>query len=149
MKVATSELMRKLDQRAIMEFGIPGMVLMENAARGTVNALFRYFPQISNFRIGILAGRGNNGGDALAIARYLANRGIPFQVFLFAGKEGIPGDAGANLQILNRMGIRVQEILNLEEWESQKPILAGQDLLIDGIFGTGLKGPVEGFFREI
>ena len=149
MKVATAELMRKLDQRAITEFGIPGIVLMENAARGTVNALFRYFPQISNFRVGILAGKGNNGGDALAIARYLANRGIPFQVFLFAGKEGIPGDAGANLQILNRMGIRVQEILNLEEWESQKTILAGQDLLIDGIFGTGLKGPVEGFFREI
>ncbi len=149
MKVATAELMRRLDQKAIKEFGIPGIVLMENAARGTVNALFRYFPNFSNFRVGILAGRGNNGGDALAVARCLANRGIAFQVFLFAGKEGIQGDAGVNLQILNRMGVQVQEVLNLEEWESQKANIASHDLLIDGIFGTGLKGAVEGFFKEI
>jgi ADP-dependent NAD(P)H-hydrate dehydratase / NAD(P)H-hydrate epimerase len=149
MKVATAGIMRKLDQKAIAEFGIPGMVLMENAARGTVNALFRHFPDLLNSRVGILVGRGNNGGDGLAVARYLANRGISFQVFLFAGKESIQGDAAINLQILNRMGVPVQEILNLGDWDSVKPLLASQDLLIDGIFGTGLKGPVEGFFREI
>jgi hydroxyethylthiazole kinase-like uncharacterized protein yjeF len=149
MKVATAELMRKLDQRAISEFGIPGMVLMENAARGIVNTLFRSFPDLLTSRIGVLAGRGNNGGDGLAVARYLANRGISCRVFLFAAQEEIKGDAGANLGILKRMGVAVQEVLNLEEWEGQKALVGSVDLLLDGIFGTGLKGPVEGFFREI
>ena len=149
MKIATAELMRKLDQKAISEFGIPGMVLMENAARGIVGALFRFFPNLSSLRVGILAGRGNNGGDGLAIARYLLNRGIPCRIFLFAPQEEIKGDAGANLEILKRMGVAVREILNLQEWEEQKPLVDSADLLLDGIFGTGLKGPVEGFFREI
>jgi ADP-dependent NAD(P)H-hydrate dehydratase / NAD(P)H-hydrate epimerase len=149
MKVATAELMRKLDQRAISEFGIPGMVLMENAARGIINTLFRSFPDLLTSRIGVLAGRGNNGGDGLAVARYLANRGISCRVFLFAAHEEIKGDASANLGILKRMGVAVQEVLNLEEWEGQKALVGSSDLLLDGIFGTGLKGPVEGFFREI
>jgi len=149
MKVATAELMRKLDQRAISEFGIPGMVLMENAARGIINTLFRSFPDLLTSRVGVLAGRGNNGGDGLAVARYLANRGISCRVFLFAAHEEIKGDAGANLGILKRMGVAVQEVLNLEEWEGQKALVGSSDLLLDGIFGTGLKGPVEGFFREI
>ncbi len=149
MKVATAELMRKLDQRAISEYGIPGMVLMENAARGVVSALFRSFPELLTLRVGVLAGRGNNGGDGLAVARYLTNRGIPCRIFLLAAQEEIKGDAGANLEILKRMGVAVQEILNLREWEEQKPLVDSADLLLDGIFGTGLKGPVEGFFREI
>ena len=149
MKVATAELMRKLDQRAISEFGIPGMVLMENAARGIVSTLFRSFPDLPTSRVGILAGRGNNGGDGLAAARYLANRGIPCRIFLFAAQEEVKGDAGANLEILKRMGVAVQEVLNLEEWGGQKALVGSADLLLDGIFGTGLKGPVEGFFREI
>ena len=149
MKVATAEVMRKLDQRAISEFGIPGMVLMENAARGIVSTLFRSFPDLPTSRVGILAGRGNNGGDGLAAARYLTNRGIPCRIFLFAAQEEVKGDAGANLEILKRMGVAVQEVLNLEEWEGQKALVGSADLLLDGIFGTGLKGPVEGFFREI
>jgi NAD(P)H-hydrate epimerase len=148
MKVATTELMRKLDQRAIAEFGIPGMVLMENAARGIVNALFRFFPNLLKTRVGILAGRGNNGGDALAVARYLVNRSIPCQVFLLAAKQEVKGDAGANLSILQHMGIPVQEILDRKELEDHKAAFGSQDLWIDGILGTGLKGPVDGFFRE-
>jgi ADP-dependent NAD(P)H-hydrate dehydratase / NAD(P)H-hydrate epimerase len=147
MKVATAELMRRLDRRAIAEFGIPGLVLMENAARGTVNALFRFFPDLANRAVGIFAGRGNNGGDALAVARYLVNRGIPCRIFLLAAPEEVKGDAGVNLEILRRMGTPIQIILNLEELDRQKDSIAGQDLLIDGILGTGLKGRVDGFFK--
>jgi hydroxyethylthiazole kinase-like uncharacterized protein yjeF len=149
MKIATAKIMRELDRRAIEEFGIPGLVLMENAARGTVSAMFRHFPDLRTKRVGILAGRGNNGGDALAVARYLLNRGIVCQVSLLAPKEEIKGDAAANLEILRRMGAEIGEILNLEAWESQKGKMAENDLWVDGIFGTGLKGPVQGFFHEI
>ncbi|NWF53983.1 MAG: NAD(P)H-hydrate dehydratase [Syntrophaceae bacterium] len=149
MKVATAEIMRKLDRKAIEEFGIPGLVLMENAARGTVGAMFRHFPGLLKMRVGILAGRGNNGGDGFAVARYLLNRGISCQVYLLAAREEVRGDAAANLEILIRMGGAVSEILNLEEWESQKERIAAHDLLVDGILGTGLKGEVQGFFRTI
>ena len=81
MKVATAEIMRKLDRKAIEDFGIPGLVLMENAARGTVNAMFRHIPDLLQKSIGVLAGGGNNGGDALAVARYFLNRGVSSPVY--------------------------------------------------------------------
>ena len=59
MKVATAEVMRRLDRKAVEEFGVPGLVLMENAARGVVGALFRHFPDLLRMRVGVLAGRGN------------------------------------------------------------------------------------------
>ena len=91
MKVATAEVMRRLDQKAIQEFGIPGLVFMENAARSTVSAMFRHFPETSDPARGYLAGRGNNGGDALAVARYLINRGVACQVYLLTPAEEMRG----------------------------------------------------------
>ncbi len=149
MKVATAEIMRKLDRKAIDEFGIPGLVLMENAARGTVGAMFRHFPGLAQKRVAILAGRGNNGGDSFAVARYLLNRGVACQVYLFAAREEVKGDAAVNLEILSRMGGEVFEVLNMEEWQTHRGKVAAGDLLVDGIFGTGLKGEVKDFFREI
>jgi len=149
MKVATAEIMRKLDRRAIQEFGIPGMVLMENAARGTVRAMFRHFPDLPTRRVGILAGRGNNGGDALAIARYLLNREVACQVYLLAGREELKGDAATNLEIFRRMGGQIVEIPDQQAWESQHEKIAVHDLWVDGIFGTGLNAPVKGFFHKI
>jgi hydroxyethylthiazole kinase-like uncharacterized protein yjeF len=149
MKVATADVMRRLDRKAVEEFGIPGQVLMESAARGTVGAVFRHYPELVRKRVGILAGRGNNGGDALAVSRYLLNRGVSCQVYLFAAREEIKGDAAANLEILGRMGAEVFEILNLEEWHAQRDRVAASDLLVDGIFGTGLRGEVKDFFQEI
>jgi len=149
MKVATAEIMKKLDRRAIDEYGISGLVLMENAARGTVNAMLRHFPELLKKRVGVLAGRGNNGGDAFAVARYLLNRGMDCQVYLLAAKEEVKGDARANLEILRRMGGEIFEVLNMEELEAQKGRISSSDILVDGIFGTGLNTPVQGFFREV
>jgi NAD(P)H-hydrate epimerase len=149
MKIATAEVMRKLDRRAIGELGIPGMVLMENAARGTVRAMFHHFPDLLTRRVGILAGRGNNGGDALAIARYLLNREVTCQVYLLAARDEVKGDAATNLEILRRMGGQIVEIPDQQAWESLQEKVAVHDLLVDGIFGTGLNAPVTGFFRRV
>jgi ADP-dependent NAD(P)H-hydrate dehydratase / NAD(P)H-hydrate epimerase len=149
MKLATAEIMRKLDRRAAEELGLPGRVLMENAARGTVAAMFRHFPDLTVKRVAILAGRGNNGGDGFAVARYLLNRGVSCPVFLFAAREEVKGDAAANLEVLSRLGGEVFEILNMEEWEAQRGKVESCDLMVDAIFGTGLKGEVKGFFQEI
>jgi len=149
MKLATAEIMRKLDGKAIEEFGIPGLVLMENAARGTVNSMFRHFPGLSTKRVGVLAGRGNNGGDALAVARYLINRGVACQVYLLAAKEEVKGDAAVNLEILQRMGGEVASIRNQEAFKAIQERIAANDLLVDGILGTGLKGPVKEFLYDL
>lgn len=149
MKLATAEIMRRLDRRAIEDFGIPGMVLMENAARAIVSAMFRYFPDLLTRRVGIFAGRGNNGGDAFAVARYLLNRGLACRVYLLTAPEEVQGDAATNLKILNRMGGDISRILNAGELKNLKEQIAGNDLLVDGILGTGLKGPVKGFYQEV
>jgi len=149
MRVATAAIMKKLDRRASEDYGIPGLVLMENAARGAVSAMFRHFPDLPAKRIGLFAGRGNNGGDALAVARYLLNRGVAGRLYLLAPKEEIRGDAAVNLEILNRMGAEIIEILNMEALDARRGEIAGNDLLVDGILGTGLYGPVKGFFHEI
>ena len=149
MRAVTAEIMKRLDQKTIREFGIPGLVLMENAARGTVSAMFRHFPDLLSKRIGVLAGRGNNGGDALAVSRYLWNRNILCRIYLFANREELEGDAEANLKILEQMGRKVIEIRNREEWEGRKGEIAENHLFVDGILGTGLKGPVRGYLPEV
>jgi hydroxyethylthiazole kinase-like uncharacterized protein yjeF len=149
MKVATAEVMRRLDQKAIQEFGIPGLVLMENAARSTVSAMFHHFRGLLTQRVGIFAGRGNNGGDALAVARHLLNRGVSCQVYLLTPEGEVRGDAATNLQILTRMGAEIFPIANAKEWEACQAKAIQNDLFVDGIFGTGLKGPVGGIHQKV
>ncbi|MEI6261385.1 MAG: NAD(P)H-hydrate epimerase, partial [Deltaproteobacteria bacterium] len=74
MKIVTASEMQQIDRETIETFGLPGRVLMENAGRGVIDVLIRTFPAIKSFgcnqSIGIVAGRGNNGGDGFVIARY-------------------------------------------------------------------------------
>ena len=83
MRVLTAEQMAAVDRRAIDEMGIPGMVLMENAAVGVVDALADVFPLAEN--VVVLCGPGNNGGDGLAVARHLDARGYGVRTLLLVG----------------------------------------------------------------
>ncbi|MCX5908794.1 MAG: NAD(P)H-hydrate dehydratase [Deltaproteobacteria bacterium] len=149
MRLATAEFMRSLDRQAIEEYGIPGIVLMENAARGTVQAMFRHIPDLLREKVGIFAGRGNNGGDAFAVARYLMNRGIACGVYLLGSEKDLKGEAAVNYKILRRMGGKVSEIQTPEDLEAQKGDMARATVIVDGIFGTGLNAPVKGLFLEV
>ena len=149
MQVVTAGIMKRLDRKAIEEFGLPGLVLMENAARGAVGAIFRSFPDLLQRKVAVLAGGGNNGGDGLAVARYLINRGVACRVYLLAPRKRIKGDAAANLEILTRYGGEVVEILNATELEARRREIAEHDLIVDGIFGTGLNAAVTGVLAEI
>lgn len=149
MKIVTAEIMKRLDRRTIEDFGIPGMVLMENAARSVVNALRRNFPDLPKRRVALFAGRGNNGGDALAVARYLHNKKIFYRVYLLAEKSELRDEAAANLEILTKMGGEIVTIVNSEDLANLKMQIAHHDLFIDGIFGTGLKGPIKGLAFDV
>ncbi len=149
MRLVTAEGMRQMDRKAVEEYGIPGMVLMENAARGTVQAMRRHFPGLFRQRVGILAGRGNNGGDAFAIARYLLNNKVDCRVYLLGSAQALTGEAAANLEILKRLSIPVREIHSEEDLQPEKAKIASCHLIVDGMLGTGLRGPVQGLFREV
>ena len=97
MHIVTASEMQQMDRETIESFGLPGRVLMENAGRGVIDVLVKTFPAIAssdrNQRIGIVAGRGNNGGDGFVIARYLSGMGASVSVYLFSDRAAVKGDA--------------------------------------------------------
>ena len=149
MKVVTAEQMQQLDQRAIENFGIPGIVLMENAGRGSAEFILQKYPHLHRSVVAIVAGKGNNGGDGFVIARYLVNHGISVKVYLLADPKVLRGDAETNYQIFLRMKGEVISIPSLTEYQKVKRDLEKVDLIIDGIFGTGLDAEVRGYYREV
>ena len=101
MKVLTAAQMREVDRRTI-EMGIPGIILMENAAHAVVREMVRIFGSLSSHRIIVYCGKGNNGGDGLAIARLLTIHHKPaaLHVMLVYPESDFDGDAAANLKML-------------------------------------------------
>ena len=109
MKVVTAAEMRRIDQDTIEGIGIPGIVLMETAGSAIVRAIKRHYPTCQ--RIGIFAGKGNNGGDGIVIARQLAHVGDDVRIFLVSPPDSFTGEAQINLQIAKRLGLQIEEIL--------------------------------------
>ena len=149
MKVATAEQMQELDRKAIESYRIPGIVLMENAGRGATDVIFNTFPDLQKKKIVIVAGKGNNGGDGFVIARHLLNHGISVKVFLLSDPKGLRGDAETNFHIFHRMKGEVISVPSSKDYQKVKKDLEKADLLIDGIFGTGLDAEVRGYYREV
>lgn len=147
MRVLTAEQMRQVDRRAIEELGIPGAVLMENAAVGLADAIGQSFPEAAT--VTILCGPGNNGGDGLALARHLDSRGYRFCVFLLLHGSEPKGDAKLQLDILERSGI---EVARISSQDDLAPVLSScehADLVVDALFGTGLSRPLEGHYAAL
>ena len=154
MNLVTAREMQTMDRKTIESFGIPGIVLMENAGRGATRFFLETFFENNRFenctqQIGVMAGRGNNGGDGYVIARYLAQQGCQVTVFVLAQSNRVQGDAAANLNLLAPLGIPVIELPDLETFESHNDALVKQDIWIDAILGTGLKSDVRGYFKEV
>lgn len=147
MRVLTAAAMRDVDRRAIDELGIPSLVLMENAALGVVEALTERFPRTE--RVAVLCGPGNNGGDGLAIARHLSCRGYELLVRLHDFGRTLSADAAIQLGILERMGLCVERAAPGEGGQRAAGAVAGYDLLVDALFGTGLARPLDGEAAEL
>ncbi|MDQ3440933.1 MAG: NAD(P)H-hydrate epimerase, partial [Planctomycetota bacterium] len=124
--------MREIDRRAIEEYHIPGIVLMENAARSVVDVARGMLRREGLRSALILCGGGNNGGDGLAIARQLHNRGTPVFIGLATDPANYKGDALINWRIVSAMGLRHAPATPELVREHSR------DLIIDAIFGTGL-----------
>jgi NAD(P)H-hydrate epimerase len=149
MKILTSDQMRNIDRRAIDEVGIPDLVLMENAGGQVVDTLLELYPEVDPDRVLILCGKGNNGGDAMVVARQLVGCGLDPRVVLLYPRAAFKGNAAHQLQILERIGIECEEMATPEAWEEFRNELPEYEIILDGLLGTGLSKPVEGFLEQV
>ena len=149
MRVLNTQQMREADRRTIDEIGIPAIVLMENAGRQAVAAMEAAFEDLATSHVGVLCGRGNNGGDGFVVARTLVQRGVETSVFLLGGVADVRGDARTNLEVLGRIGLTVVEITNAQEWELHFSEISRCDLLVDAILGTGFHGQLSGLLETV
>jgi NAD(P)H-hydrate epimerase len=128
---------REIDRRAIQEYGLPGIVLMENAGRGCVDVLCRLG---CRGPVAVVCGKGNNGGDGFVIARHLDLRGIPVKVLLLASPGDLQGDAATNYAVLAKC--RVPTIDYSAGFDAARFTneLVGVEWIVDAILGTGAIG---------
>jgi len=146
MKVISAEIMRNAERLAIEKFGIPGLTLMETAGRNCSDAIFSEFGWKEFTRAAVIAGKGNNGGDGYVIARYLHRQGWRVRVFVMARAEEISGDAAVNLALLDRE--MVTFCAEPGELGRHADELDKADLIVDALFGIGLKSDIKGIHSE-
>ncbi len=138
---------RELDRRAIEEFGVPGVVLMENAGRGMAELMCSLG---IDGPVVVCCGKGNNGGDGFVIARHLDNVRVPVRVLLFADPSQITGDAAVNLRILTASGITLQVFAGSAfDEEKLHRQLETADWIVDALFGSGLRGSVRAPYDRV
>ena len=128
---------REIDRRAIEQFGISGLVLMENAGRGLADTLCTL--GIAGTVV-ICCGRGNNAGDGFVLARHLEYRGQRVKVLLWADPETLADDAAANYQIIDRAGIDCQVFRQEPATARLQKELQGAAWTVDALLGTGSRG---------
>ncbi|MEM9801742.1 MAG: NAD(P)H-hydrate dehydratase [Planctomycetota bacterium] len=152
--VFSTAAMRAADRATIEEFGIPGFTLMETAARGAAYAIEERCGGARGLRALVIAGKGNNGGDGLAIARILAGRGADVTVVTLAGAADATEDAAKNLALLRAMeGPRAPRVQLATDEASLAEIEAGLpprlDVAVDALLGIGVTGPLREPIRTL
>lgn len=151
MKLVTAQQMRELDARTINEVGVPGVVLMELAGQGAFKFIEEqnWLPAKTD-SILILAGKGNNGGDALVVARWLRLAGYTnLEVVLLTEATLAGGDARTNLECYRNLGGSVTEITTIDAWDNFCRVSGKFSLVIDGILGTGLNSSLRGLYAAV
>lgn len=136
---------RDVDRRAIEDYGLPGVVLMENAGRNAATLLDSM--QIAG-PILLVCGKGNNGGDAYVMARHLENRGHAVRILLACGPDEITGDALIHFRVIQQAGLPIVDLSQAarETWIGE---LHAAAWIVDALLGTGLSGAVRDPYRMI
>ncbi len=140
MKIAFANEMRQIDNFAQERFGVPELVLMENAGRAVSDVMTRMLGSVEHKTICVLAGGGNNGGDAFCAARHLANHGADVKIFFTGDEKKLTKSAAANHDICVRMGLPIQKLVSERDFEKLPIFLNLSDGVIDGLLGTGFNG---------
>ncbi|HYC90361.1 MAG TPA: NAD(P)H-hydrate dehydratase [Thermoanaerobaculia bacterium] len=147
MKILNAEQMRNIDRRTTERFGVPSIVLMENAANAVVETIFDRYPDAD--RVALVCGTGANGGDGFAVARHLENRGVVPVIVIVGDRAAIRGDARVNLEVCQRLGIPIYAVRDPDDVETALAHAADADLIVDAIFGTGLNRAPSGIYADV
>jgi len=146
-----SRQVREADSFAINETGFPGMVLMENAAIEIFNNIKKQFPHFSqSVRVGIICGKGNNGGDGFAVARHFVNNGNYVKVFHLSDMQDMTEDANLNFTILTKYKEQ-SDNLTIKKIKTVKDIdqLIDCDIIIDAMLGSGSNGQLKDLYAKL
>lgn len=148
-RVLTGSQMKNIDQKAVQELGIPGLILMENAGRAVFEQIMDIIEEtkLEISAVLVIAGKGNNGGDGFVAARHLLEEGIDTYVVSLFAEEEFSGDALTNLNILKNF----TDIIYFDEIEQEdfQDLVSSSDIIIDAIFGTGLLSEPKGKTRLV
>ena len=145
----TARQMAELDRRTIEDLGVPGLVLMENAAGACVRALLDHTPELRARGVAVLTGPGNNGGDGLAIARRLHNLGIPVRVALAAPPDKLSPDARTQHRLAVALGVPVDVVAQEADVPGATAHWSHRACVVDALLGTGLARDVGGRFAAL
>jgi NAD(P)H-hydrate epimerase len=148
MKIISSQTMRAIDKAAIEGRGIPGLDLMESAGAGVTQKIVDLLGDARGRNVSIFCGKGNNGGDGFVIARRLSEDDVVVKVFLLADPETLTGDAAYNFEKIPAKVtiIRISKDDDLSEIAQQLP---NENIIVDALLGTGIKGPVKDEFARV
>jgi len=142
-KALTREQIRRIDRLAIEEYGVPGIVLMENAGRNAARVIRReLLPAPTGGSVAIVCGSGNNGGDGFVIARHLANCAIGVALYVATDPARLSGDAAVNYGIVERMGLPIVDVRAPDSLAAAIPKWRACDVIVDALLGTGFTGQV-------
>jgi NAD(P)H-hydrate epimerase len=144
---------REVDRLAIKRYGIPGVILMENAGRGAAQAILGLLDDPGRSRVAIVCGAGNNGGDGFVIARHLHNAYVEVEIYLAVDPARLAGDAKVNYEIVRRMNLPIRPLGTLEQLTEAAEVLSNSDVVVDALLGTGFSGevrpPLDAIIRRI
>ena len=143
-KTITASQAKLLDKKARDLYGLSTLILMENAGRAVSEEIIK----LKKRRIAIFCGKGNNGGDGFVCARHLFTGGIRPDLFLAGKISEVMGEARLNLDILLRLKHKIFEI-DEKNVNLLKEEICRYDLIVDAIFGIGLKGNIGGFSKDL
>lgn len=138
--LVTAEQMRELDRRATEEFGIPSLLLMENAGKAVADEVLQRIGSRGLRSVVVVAGPGNNGGDGFVVARHLQKTLLSVNVFYWGDRAAAKGDALANLEMADRAGVPIDYSRNVKRLRKS---VAECDLVIDALLGTGARGELK------
>ncbi|MCC6484221.1 MAG: NAD(P)H-hydrate dehydratase [Armatimonadetes bacterium] len=169
MRVLSADEMRQMDRRSAEEFGVASLVLMENAGRSVARSVWELLhagaseavasPTLSALhdagtlqisseahgRVAVVCGTGNNGGDGFVAARYLVSWGLKCTVLLSGSEDKLTGEALANYNALKSLGVAIHTISGQRQYSA----LRDADVVVDALFGTGLRGELSETATEI
>jgi NAD(P)H-hydrate epimerase len=149
-RVVSAEEMRWCDETTVNTYGVPGMLLMENAGRGVVEVIKDQYPTLQSKKILVVCGKGNNGGDGFVIARLLSNSCAMINVLLMASSSELKGDAKKNFVILQKFAKKSSRQIKLYRYSKKLLMsLSKPDIIVDAMFGTGFAGSVRKPFADV